>query len=58
MEKTTNIKRENGKPIKVMPLIHYNRQANLPLTLEDKKLIWKWVGNCEVFPRTLIRIYP
>ncbi|MFC1871382.1 uracil-DNA glycosylase family protein [Chloroflexota bacterium] len=34
--------KSTGKPINIHLLIHYSKQAGLPLTHEDKKLIWKW----------------
>jgi uracil-DNA glycosylase len=34
--------KKTGKPIEIKQLIHYGRQAGLPLTHEDKELIWKW----------------
>lgn len=42
LKRSNELKRKNGDFIKVIPLIHYSKQANLPLTLKDKQHIWKW----------------
>jgi uracil-DNA glycosylase family 4 len=32
----------NGKRIKLQQIIHYSKQAGLPLTIADKEMIWRW----------------
>jgi uracil-DNA glycosylase family 4 len=32
----------NGKRIELQQIIHYSKQAGLPLTSADKEMIWRW----------------
>lgn len=34
--------KSTGEPIQLIPLIHYSKQAGLPLKSVDKELIWRW----------------
>ncbi len=40
--KQYKLHKSSGETIKLIPLIHYSRQAGLPLTSMDKRLIWRW----------------
>jgi uracil-DNA glycosylase family 4 len=33
---------KNGKRIELQQIIHYSKQAGLPLTIADKEMIWRW----------------
>jgi len=34
--------KEDGKRIRLQQIIHYSKQAGLPLTIADKEMIWRW----------------
>jgi uracil-DNA glycosylase len=34
--------KKNGKRIELRQIIHYSKQAGLPLTAADKEMIWRW----------------